>query len=223
MAMKANKSVISALLGVALLAVPITAAARTHDDRHNRGPVPAYNSYRHAVAPRVNFAPRAAANDRRWRDGEGWRDGYRDNYRPVAAPNFPIAAPYNVYPNNYRPDYYPQAYNAAPAYYPQAYNSAPAYYGAPVGGGLANLVRQRDNAQILYRQAVANGNRDRAKHLLNDIIGLNKRIGGARTHDGYGAAYGTLNPYANTYSNGYGNGNSGLGTLVGPLLGNYIR
>src|SRR5271167_881029 len=142
MAMKANKSVISALLGVALLAVPITAAARTHDDRHNRGPVPAYNSYRHAVAPRVNFAPRAAANDRRWRDGDGWRDGYRDNYRPVAAPNCPIAPPYNVYPNNYRP-----------GYYPQAYNSAPAYYGAPVGGGLANLVRQRNNAQILYRQA----------------------------------------------------------------------
>jgi hypothetical protein len=232
--MKANKSVISALLGVALLAMPITASARTHDDGRNRGSGPAYHkmpTYRSVVGPRANFGtnfrtnltPRVVANNRLWSTAPIAPLRDRDYYRPVERYDGPIAPAYNPYPNSYGP--YPNSYPQT--YYPQAYGPAPQYYdspvgGVPVGGGLANLVRQRDNAQMLYRQAVANGNRGRARHLLNDIIGLNKSIGHARTR-GYGAAYGTLNPYANTYSNGYGNGNSGLGTLVGPLLGNYIR
>ncbi len=179
--MKANKSVLSALLGVALLAVPITASARSHDDYRNRGPVAAYHNVP-AVAARANFAPRVAANDRLFmrptapmvrvpaRDDWRWRD--RD-YRPVYTG--PVAAPYTPYVNNYGPGYYAVPYST-PFY------GAPVLggYGAPVAGYVANLMRQRDNAQILYHQAVANGNRDRAKHLLNDIIGLNKQIARAR-------------------------------------------
>lgn len=169
--MKANKGVLSALLGLALLAVPITASARARDDVRNRGPVPAYHKVP-VVAPRTNFAPRAA-NDHLWMRPatpivrvparEDWRYRDRDNDRPVYSG--PIAVPYNSYPNFYEP---------AP-YFP-----ATGYYGAPAGNGVANLIRQRNNAQILYHQAVANGNRDRARHLLNDIIGLNKQIARAR-------------------------------------------
>jgi hypothetical protein len=227
--MKATKSVISALLGVSLLAVPITAAAHPHDGDRNRGHAPAYHqapAYRSAVAPRANFGanftPRAAANNRLWmaptapmvamrdRDDWRWRDRDRDDYRNVP--------PYNPY-QSYNP--YPNSYGQG--YYPEAYNNAPPYYGASVGGGLANLIRQRDNAQILYQQALRSGNRVRAKHLRNDIIGLNKSIGNTRTRGGYGPAYGSFNnPLANTNSNGYGYGNSNLDALAGPLLRNFI-
>src|SRR5271170_2136363 len=121
MAMKLNRRLMSAFLGVALLAVPVTAAAHDHDNWRNRGPVPTYNSYRNGAAPRAEYAPRLAANDWRWRS-DGWRNGYRANYAPAGAPNCPVAAPYaapyNAYPNAYQQGYYPQAYNAAPAYYP---------------------------------------------------------------------------------------------------------
>jgi hypothetical protein len=56
-----NKSVISAMLGIALMAMPMTAAARSNKDgRHfNRGPAPAFHpaprSFHPAPAPR--FAP----------------------------------------------------------------------------------------------------------------------------------------------------------------------
>jgi hypothetical protein len=232
MAMKMNWSVISAMLGVALLAAPITASA--HEDWRNRGPARAYNSYRHEFSPRANFgtnmAPGVAANNWGWRKGAPWRN----SYRPAVAPSCPVSAPYNAYPNNnYQQGYYPQPYNAAPAYYPQAYNSAPAYYGAPMGGGLANygaplqgglagMIQQRDNAQALYQQALRNGNRVRAKHLNNDIVALNKRIGNTRKRDGYGAGYGSFDQsYANNNRNGYGYPNSNLNALS-PMLRNFI-
>jgi hypothetical protein len=241
MAMKVNRSVMSALLGVALLAMPITASA--HEDWRNRRPAPAYNSYRHEAA-RANFetrwAPRAAANNVRWRDArdaEGWRDSYyRHHEVPAMAANCPIAPSYNTYANPYRQQgYYPQAYNPAPSYQGyQGYNEAPlplqyGQYGAPMNGQVANLIRQRDNAQVLYRQAVANGNRDRAKHLLNDMIGLNKRIASARAHGGNGSAFANLNaPYASNYGagnygNGYGYGGPNALSSMMPLLGNYIH
>jgi hypothetical protein len=172
--MKANKSVLSALLGVALLAVPLTASA--HEDIRNRAPVPAYHKV--VVAPKTNFTPRVADNHQMWmkpkgpavrlpeRHDERW--DHRDDYRPAPRYVAPVA-PYNPYVNSYRPGYYAEPYNYSPN-----------YYGAPVGGGLANLIRQRDNAQVLYHQAVANGNHERAKHLLNDIISLNKEIARAR-------------------------------------------
>ena len=52
--MKANKNVISALLGIALLAMPITASAHPNHDHpnYNRGNAPAY---RPAPAPRQSL------------------------------------------------------------------------------------------------------------------------------------------------------------------------
>src|ERR1700690_3664238 len=101
--MNLNKSAISALVGVALLAVPIAAAARTHEDRHNHGRAAASNYYRQEIGPRANYAPQVAANDWRWRDGDGWRNGYRNYYRPAVGANCPIAAPSNAYPSNAYP------------------------------------------------------------------------------------------------------------------------
>ena len=221
--MKMNMGVISAMLGVALLAAPITASA--HEDWRNRGPARAYNSYRHEFAPRANvnenWAPRAAANNWRWNDHDAWRH----NYRPAAAPapNCAMTTPYNAAPMYNNPQgYYPQAYNAAPAYYPQAYNPAPAPYVASMPGGMANLITQRDNAQMLYQQALRNGNRVRAKHLNNDVVALNKRIANTRNRDGYGAKYGSFDqPYASANGNGYGYPNSNLNALS-PMLRNFM-
>ncbi len=225
--MKMNMGVVSAMLGVALLAAPITASA--HEDWRNRGPARAYNSYRHEFAPRANvnqnWAPRAEANDSRWHrhDGGAWRDGYR----PVAAPNCAMGAPYNSAPMyNNQQGYYPQAYNAAPAYYPQAYNPAPAPYVASMPGSMpgkmGNLITQRDNAQMLYQQALRNGNRVRAKHLNNDVVALNKRIANNRNRNGYGAKYGSFDqPYASANGTGYGYPNSNLNALS-PMLRNFM-
>ena len=255
--MKANKSVISALLSVALLAVPITAAAHPRDDGHNRGPAPAYHqapAYRPVVAPRANYAPRVAANnqlwmtptspivpvrdhdDWRWRDrDDGWKhqdrddwrgrdqdrdDGSRyrrehDNYRTVCDRDGDdcrqVPRTNNLYyREGYQPNYYPR----------ESYNYAPQSYGAPVGGGLANLIRERDNAQILYQQAVRNGNRVRAKHLRNDIVELNKRIASGEHRTGYNS----YNPASyNSYApSGYGTPDA-FTSMMAPLIGNYIH
>lgn len=209
--MKLNKGVISAMLGFALLAVPLTASA--HDYWRNRAPEPAYNSYRQAFAPRANFGTnpgqRFAANDWQWRDH--WRNAYRGNYGPSVAPNCPVAAPYNQYPNSYQPSSYPQAYN----------NGMP-YGAASMPAALGNMITRRNSAQALYQQALANGNHARARHLNHDVVALNKRIGSARTRDGYGRAYGSFaQPYASSYGNGYGYGNSNLNTFA-PMLRNFI-
>ena len=262
--MKARKNLMSALLGAALLAMPITAAAHPHDGGHNRAPAPAFHpapaapAYRQMVEPRANFAPRIVAYNRTWmapaspivpihdhddwrrwrdRDDDGWKhhrdrddwrwrdhdrdDGwrYRRNYygyRTLCDEDGDDCRQVPRYRNFYRENYQPDSYDYSPQ-----------YYGAPFGGGLASLIRERDNAQILYQQAVQNGNRVRAKHLRNDIVDLNNRIARARggyAYSGYGA-YNTpyANPYDNGYGNGYGYGNSNLDALIGPLLGNYIH
>jgi len=275
--MKARKNLMSALLGAALLAMPITAAAHPRDGGHNRGPAPAYHqmpAFRPAVAPRANFradvAPRVAANNRMWmaprtpivpihdhddwrwrdRDGDGWRQHERNEWRwrnqfrnnewRERRENYPYRTLCDEdgddcrqvpRANNY---YYRQGYR--PNYYqPDSYDySTPQYNGAPYAGGPANLIRERDNAQFLYQQALRRGDRVGAKHLRNDIVELNKRIGsvggGGYGYSGY-SAYN--NPYASNYANGYGYGNAngygygngyannGLDSIIGPLLGNF--
>ncbi len=227
--MKSNKGVISGLLGIALLAMPITAAARTHKDDHrfNRGVASVdrhFQSFRGAPMPQSN--QRAIWN------------------RPILTPvpmramplrdrddNYPRAHNDNYYNGSYGPNYYPPQY-APEQYAPMAGGQ---YYGAPgMGGGtLANLIRARDNAQYLYAQAVRRGDRVGAKHLNNAIQSLQRRIasmsgGGRYAYESPGApAYsglGGLGAYTNQYPNnqyGYGNG-SGIDSLL-PLLGNYIH
>ena len=131
-----------------------------------------------------------------------------------------IGRVYYPQPYNAAPSYYPQPYNAAPSYYPQAYNGALPNYGAAMPGGLANMIQRRDNAQVLYQQALRAGNRVRAKHLNNDVVALNKNIATTRNRGGYGRAGSFDQPYASSYGNGYGNSN--LNALAGPLMRNFI-
>lgn len=252
--MKANKRLMSGLLGMALLAMPMTAAAHSHKDesRFNRQSAPAYRPapppfraapVRPYVATRdrgewMRFNPRGHDRDDWNRDRDDWnrdRDDWsrehrfdgdrhfdRDDYRwQNRGYRTGYAAPYYAPSSSYYPDTYQPYYGGS------AYGTP--YYGEGLGGGLANLIRQRDNAQILYQQALRNGNRVRAKHLYNDIKDLNKRIARAGGNGGYG--YSAFNaPYANTYDynqglygynqNSYGYDN-GLTSLIGPLLGGY--
>ncbi len=88
--------------------------------------------------------------------------------------------------------------------------------------GHANMIQQRNNAQVLYQQALRNGNRVRAKHLNHDIVAENKNIATTRNRDGFGPAYGSFDqPSGNTYGSGYGNSN--LNSFATPLLRNFIR
>lgn len=221
--MKANKSLLSALVGVALLAMPITASA--HEHNYNRGNTPAYHAAPafHGVAvPRANFRPQVAVNNRVW-------------MRPIApVAHYPVAPAYNPYAYNYGPNYYPAPYATnyvtpncpLPSNYAAPYYSAPmAYgtsaYGAPMSNGLANMIRARDNAVIDYQRAVRASNHDAAHHLANDIAQLNKNIANARGRSGVGPAYGNFSMANSGYTTPYGY-NSGLGSLVSPFLG-FIR
>ena len=204
------------------------------------------------MAPASPIVPIHDHDDWRWRDrDDGWRHRDRDDWRGRDhdrddASRYQRGNYYGTRPNyGYRRlcdedgddcrqvpryNYYREGY-----YQPDSYTYGPQSYGAPLGGGMANLIRQRDNAQVMYQQAVQNGNRVRAKHLRNDIVALNKRIGGAGSgygysgYGGYNSAY--ANPYASNYGNGYGYGNTagygygntGLDSLIGPLFGNYIH
>jgi hypothetical protein len=231
MEMKTNKGVMAALLGIAMLAMPMAASA--HDYSY-RGPVRPYQAYR-PINPAVNFgsnfraAPPVALANR------------------VYAPNrFYSPNAFNAPPTAYAPPprYYgyaptppvcaagpaPSYAMGAPAYYPQPYGYMPPAmmngYGSAMAPGLANMVNQRNSAQYLYRLAMQRGNYDRAHHLSNDIAQLNKNIANARWHSGIGPAYGSFNsPVASNYgyANTYGYGNNSLGNMVGPLLGGFIH
>ena len=231
--MKATKNVISALLGLALLAMPITASAHPNHDRpnYNRGnaqafrPAPAQRQYfaprasfRPAPMPQVNYNARANWNRATWMPGPAPRDFDRDDYarrhrdydrRDYDRDRCDVPA-YNGYRQNYyQPDYYqPNYYQSSYAPYANGYGYAPSYYGGQgLGGGLASLINQRDSAQFQYEMAMRRGDRVAAKHLRNAVIDLNKRIARAENRGGVGA-YGYsglgLNGYNDPYANSYG-------------------
>jgi hypothetical protein len=230
MAMKTIQSVAAALLGVAMLAMPISASAHTHYQDSYRGAARPYQAYR-PVNPAVNFrtnlrmappvAPSLAMTNRYYApnrfDGPnrfyapatayvppryyGYAAPTPPVYAAAAAPNCPIGAPAYYQQPSY--GYMP------PAYMPPAAMST---YGAAMTPGLASMVNQRNSAEYLYRLALQRGNGDRAHHLANDISQLNKNIANARWHSGVGPAYGSLNPMSMNRA-GYG--------PASPLASNY--
>jgi hypothetical protein len=219
----------SALLGLAMLAMPVAAEAHSWDYYRHRAAFPAYNrtaGFRSMVDRPMAFAPPMLADNRPFMGSAAPMMPVR-NYYGGGGCAMPAAPAYNAYApayNSYAPAYNPYANAYQPAYMPPAAGYATPYYVAPMGGGLASMLRQRDSAEYLYQLAVQRGNRVRAKHLGNDVAQLNKNIANARMHDGLGRSYGSFNPQtASAYGNQYGYGNSGLGSLVGPLMGNYIH
>ena len=215
--MKTNKGLMSAIVAIAMLAIPVVASAhspayyvrhgfydpRPHGFYRSGAMIPAYNRgmYSPTVAMPMQFAPRPYA--------------YNPNWAP--APPAVMAAPMMPAPpckSGYMP--MTPAYNYATPYYGSN-------YGSPMmGNGLANMIRARDNADAMYAQAVRNRNRVRAHHLGNDIAQLNKNIAHARVRDGMGASYGSFAPAPGAFSNRYAYGNNGFGALT-PFLGSFIR
>ena len=212
--MKTNRGLMSAVMAIAMLAMPVAASAHPINYHYRHGYfrnsifAPAYNRmspYRPRVAAPVpltnapwiaNAAPMIPAS------------GYY-NYRPgyAMAPMIPAA---------------PCAGSYMPNIIPPAYNYATPSYGVPMTGRLANLMRARDNADMMYAQALRNHNGVRAHHLANDIAQLNKNIANARMRGGLGPRYGNFNPMSRGYGNAYAYGNSGFGSLA-PFLGNFIH
>ena len=132
---------------------------------------------------------------------------------------------------------------AGPAYMPSgyaptlgSYGYGPSYAGRTPGQGLANMLYQRDSAQLLYRQAVQSGNHVRAHHLNDDVVSLNKKIANLETKTGQsGAEFPSLSgrgyngaryaAYPNSASYAYPNTapyGGGLTSMLGPFLGRSV-
>ena len=230
--MKTNRGLMSAAMAIAMLAMPVAASAHpiNYHYRHgyfrNRIFAPAYNRmapYRPRIAVPVpltnapwiaNAAPMIPAS------------GYY-NYRPgyAMAPSDAMAPGYAMAPGDAMAPMIPAAPCAGsymPNLIPPAYNYATPSYGVPMTGRLANMMRARDNADMMYTQALRNHNGVRAHHLANDIAQLNKNIANARMRGGLGPRYGNFNPMSGGYGNSYAYGNSNFGSLA-PFLGNFIH
>ena len=208
----------SALLGVAMLAVPVVASAQPRYQARNRSLAPAYQKVtvfrpqptrpvvvtrRAVVSPIVPIRDR---DDWRWRDRDDHRNRDRDSWRYGREHDRDDCAlpPVNRY-GYHPPNYYPR----------ESYNQ----YGAPYGETrgdlrLESLIHQRDNAVIQYRAALRRHDNNAAGHLANAIEELNKRIAGVRQRIG--------NPYRpvgyQSYSSA-GYGSPDFTSMVTPLLG----
>ncbi len=181
--MKATRNLMSALLGVAMLAVPVMASAQPRYEVRNRPPAPAYEKvgvFRRqparplVVTRRAVISPVVPIHDRddhKYRDRDDWRYG-RDQDRANCPP--PRVNRYD-YRTSYHPNYLQR----------DSYNS----YAPPSGEirsdeRLASLIRQRDNAVLQYRAALRRHDNNAAGHLANGIEELNKRIASVRQHIG---------------------------------------
>jgi hypothetical protein len=125
---------------------------------------------------------------------------------------------------NFRPA--PRAYyQPRPYYQPQPYYTNQ-YYAPPVGfsGGpqMNNLQQQWMQAKSRHQQAVASGNRYRAKVTADHLYKLDRRMGVANNgqYNGYsGNSYYDNGYNDNGYYNNYQYQN---GSVLGPILGNML-
>lgn len=229
-----KQKILSALAGIALLAMPVSAFAGHHD----RG-------WRDSDRP-------FAGHDNGWH--RGWdkhRDdddyGRRGYYQPeYRAPVYRWHREPDA--DDYRPNYWGSNYN---------YGEAPSwYYQAPPSGyGFSQrqsfLLDRRQRAYYTLARMRARGDRHAADRMQGVINRLNAQInnGGGRGYGSrlgyppagyYGSSYNPGYGYENGYgagyngsgynsygSNGYGYGGTGnptidsLSGLLGPMLGNY--
>ncbi len=220
-AMKATRNLMSALLGIAMLAVPVVASAQPRNEVRNRPVLPTYQKatvYRPLPARPIVVTRRAVVSpivpirdrdDWRWRDrddhkyrnrddGRYGRDHDRDDCR------LPQVNRYD-YRDGYRPDYLQRdSYN----------NYAPPSAEIRSDARLASLIRQRDNAVLQYRAALRRHDNTAAGHLANAIEELNKRIASVRQHIGN-----TYRPVSYDSYGPAGYGTPDFTSMVTPLLG----
>ncbi len=216
--MKSKRNLMTVLVGLAMLATPITAAAKdryAHNYSHAARVSRSFNAPARSYAPARNFAPAAVAR-RGFRNNAvaargGWRGGHNGWNRGEGD-----ADDYQNYGN---PGYYP-----APAYIAPGYGAG---YGAGYGGGqncagaqrITNTYNRDRNTghsaaaydllrqnQWAFRSGCAGGS-PYAGGLLGGLGGY----GGVPAYNNYGG-----------YNGGYGQP-YGSGSMLAPLLQQFVR
>lgn len=231
--MLSTKKVVSAMLGLAMLALPATVLASHHEDRgHNARPYAQHDNGSHkgwtnhredglvrGVRPGWQNQNYGYAATNPW-----WRH-HRDGYGAV-----PWQQPYgynNYNGNNYWGSNYD--YGQPPSYYEEL---PPSGYGS--GQQLSWLLQRRQAALVNLNRMRARGDSRAAGRMAQVLNGLDARIrsqGGGRYsnlgaggYGGYGgyaplAAYSQTPYLGNGYGNGYGSGYNSLTPYLGNLFG----
>ena len=236
--MKSKRTLMTALVGLALMATPIAAAAKDHG-RFARTNVRVSRPF---VAPARNFAP-VVVNKHEFRNsqvwtpapvavarhewkGNGWKNGWTKNEWKGRGWGDGDADDYQNY------GYGNPGYVAAPVYAAPAYPVAAPYYGSGYAGGngcrkaqsiVTNYYKDRNtghpaaaadilrNNQWAFRSGCAGGSPYNS--------GL---LGGLGALGGYGGApaYGN---YGGGYNGGYGQPYYGGTSMLAPLIQQFVR
>jgi hypothetical protein len=230
--MRLSRKIIVALVGLAMLAIPVSAAAEEHDRFGGN-----YEHYSGRQLP-----------------GRGWHKGW---FKQEGGHNFTRYGYNRGYGRQWRREPDGEDYQAPPPwagrhepdgddyqsgpYYNSYQSQAPNYYGGyETGGRPSNLLAQRawltngmQRTWAYYNAAVRRGDKSAAKHSMNAIKADQRQLAAlnAAIRGSNGAAYVPPIPSYNAYPyttgyNAYGGYNGyygaslgGLATLVGPLLG----
>ena len=225
--MNSKRGLMTVLVGVAMLAMPLTAAAKDHGRFHN--------SQARSFAPAPSVAP-VFVSKHEFRHGATWvpapaglvsRDEWRENHRGW---NDGDADDYRNYGNR---GYYRTPVYAAPVY------AAPAYSGYGYGGGRG--CAQAQHVMRTYQRDRATGHPAAAADVLRQnqwalSSGCAGGLGGYGGYNNYGGynggllgglgglggyrgapAYNNYGGYNGGYGQPYGNG-----SMLAPLL-QYIR
>ncbi|HZC45321.1 MAG TPA: hypothetical protein VE243_02535 [Candidatus Acidoferrum sp.] len=216
--MKSKRSLMLMLVGLAMLATPLTAAAKDHHgfEHNNSG---AQREFRNG---RNSWAPAAVVRHDEWRENHGWNHGWSgrdrdaDDYRNYGYGNGGYGYGNGGY--GYGRRYGNGGYYSAPVY------DAPAYgYGGGYGG-YGNCRRAQSIVNNYYRDR-GTGHPAAA----NDILRQNQwafRSGCAGSAPIGGGLFGGYNGYnrgyyGNGYNGGYGQSYGGS-SILAPLL-QYVR
>lgn len=220
--MFSTKQIISAMAGVAMLALPVSAFAEHHDDNWNRarGHGSAFHQARvnnqiARSAPGTPFRYGRDYDHDRWTPAGGWQG--------TPAQRAPL--------NSYRPGWHPYAWNRPPyawnnGYPPPAYRSYAAPVYQPYAGSSSNCAQQADwltyrrqQTMLTIAQLRARGDNRAAGRLVPFVTGYTQRINGLNNG---GCGYAPRTSYAAPYSSGsyYGNSNNGGSYYGNPAYGN---
>jgi hypothetical protein len=237
--MFSRKQILSAMAGVAMLALPVSAFANDWNhhnwNQHNRAVHNA--SVNHQLVGNASVAgSRYAANRYGWTPRVGWNGApaqrayvASSGYPPYAwnRYNHPGFAPAPAYQGYMTPTYgYPRraAMGAANC------NPAAVYSGSTPATSPSWLMTKRYNTMRTIAQLRARGDSRGAARLVPTVKALNQRIGGLNNQLGCNSGYGyspassrvNAIPYngGSYYGNpGYGNSTlQSLGSVAGPFL-----
>jgi len=238
--MKSKRSLMMLLVGLAMLATPITAAAyNNHNYSHNNSR--AAHVSRSSNAP-ARFSPSARNAARAARDSAAFATrrqagGFAPQRDFGANRTYGTVNDYQNYGRNYgrdyvRPGYYPAPSYPVRGYAVPAYPAAGPYYGAP-GYAVADPCRRAASVMYNYYRDRNTGHPAAAYDLLarnqwafhSGCAGVGpgaaplfSGFGGLPAYNGYGG-YGQ--PYGG-YNGGYGQPYGGS-SILGPLIQQFVR